>query len=164
MFYPFAFCCLCCWHLFGVFGDTVAEKSVSVKEGDSVTLQINVTEIQTDDNIMWTFGTNRSLIAKMNGVTSTIFNGTDERFRDRLKLDHQTGSLTIMNTRTTDSGLYEAEISRSSSVDKYRFNVTVYDCAFCCHVPEAITRLVISVLVGVAAAFIVVYDITSRKV
>ncbi len=97
----------------------------SVKEGDSVTLQINVTEIQTDDEIEWKFGTNRSLIAKMYGVTSTIFNSTD-RFRDRLKLDHQTGSLTITNTRTTDSGEYEVEISRSSSEDKHRFSVTVH--------------------------------------
>ncbi|XP_050950454.1 uncharacterized protein LOC127153444 [Labeo rohita] len=38
----------------------------------------------------------------------------------------QTGSLTITNTTITDSGLYEAEINRSSSEDKYRFNVTVY--------------------------------------
>ncbi len=98
----------------------------SVLEGDSVTLQINVTEIQTDDEIEWKFGTNRSLIAKMYGVTSTIFNGPDERFKNRLKLDHQTGSLTITDTRTTDSGLYEVEISRSSSEDKHRFNVTVH--------------------------------------
>ncbi len=98
----------------------------SVKEGDSVTLQINVTEIQTDDEIEWKFGTYRTLIAKMYGVTSTIFNGPDERFKNRLKLDHQTGSLTITNTRTTDSGLYEVEISRSSSEDKHRFSVTVH--------------------------------------
>uniref|UniRef100_A0A8C1PJD1 Immunoglobulin domain-containing protein n=1 Tax=Cyprinus carpio TaxID=7962 RepID=A0A8C1PJD1_CYPCA len=146
-----------------VFGDTDTVKSVSVKEGDSVTLQINVTEIQTDDKIDWKLGTNRNLIAKINGKTSKIFDGPDGRFRDRLKLDHQTGSLIITDTRTTDSGLYEVKISSSSSEDTHRFNVTVYDCTFCCHVPEAVTRLGISVLVGVAAAFIVVYDITSRK-
>ncbi len=109
----------------GVFGDTDTVKSVSVKEGDSVTLKI-VTETQTGEKIEWKFGTNRNLLARIKGNTSKIFDGPDERFRDRLKLDHQTGSLTITNTRTTDSGLYEAEISRSSSDDKHRFNVTVY--------------------------------------
>ncbi|XP_026054774.1 uncharacterized protein LOC113040727 [Carassius auratus] len=116
--------CLCSFHLVGVFADTDTVKSV--KEGDSVTLQINVTEIQTDDEIEWKFGTNRSRIAEINGKTSKIFDGPDGRFRDRLKLDHQTGSLIITNTRTTDSGLYEMTISRSSSEDTHRFNVTVY--------------------------------------
>uniref|UniRef100_A0A671SIH1 Ig-like domain-containing protein n=1 Tax=Sinocyclocheilus anshuiensis TaxID=1608454 RepID=A0A671SIH1_9TELE len=37
------------------------------------------------------------------------------------------------------------------------------DCTFCCYFPEAVTRLVISAVVGVAAAFIVVYDITFRE-
>uniref|UniRef100_A0A8C2JJG1 Ig-like domain-containing protein n=1 Tax=Cyprinus carpio TaxID=7962 RepID=A0A8C2JJG1_CYPCA len=101
--------------------------SVSVKEGDSVTLQINVTEIQTDDEIEWKFGTDRNLIAKINGKTIKIFDGPDGIFRDRLKLDNQTGSLIITDTRTTDSGLYEVDISRSSSEDTHRFSVTVYD-------------------------------------
>ncbi|XP_043078790.1 uncharacterized protein LOC122327463 [Puntigrus tetrazona] len=151
--------------VYGGFGDTNTVKSVSVKEGDSVTLQINNNEIHTNDEIKWRFGTEGSLIAEINGETSDICADDEckERFRDRLKLD-QTGSLTIMNIRNTDSGLYEVEISLSSSETKYRFNVTVYDCTFCCHVPEAVTRLVISVLVGVAAAFMVVYDIISRKV
>ncbi len=109
-----------------MFGDTDTVKSVSVKEGDSVSLKINVTETQTGDMIEWKFRTNRILLATIKGNTSKIFDGPDGRFRDRLKLDHQTGSLTITNTRTTDSGLYEAEISRSSSEDKHRFNVTVY--------------------------------------
>ncbi len=108
-----------------MFGDTDTVKSVSVKEGDSVTLKI-VTETQTGEKIKWKFGTNRNLLATIKGNTSNIFDGPDDRFRDRLKLDHQTGSLTITDTRTTDSGLYEAEISRSSSEDTHRFNVTVY--------------------------------------
>ncbi|KTF73010.1 hypothetical protein cypCar_00046383, partial [Cyprinus carpio] len=114
------------YHFKSVFADTDTVKSVSVKEGDSVTLQINVTEIQTDDMIEWKFGTNNFLIAKINGKTSKIFDGPDGRFRDRLKLDHQTGSLIITNTTITDSGLYELKISStSSSGTKHRFNVTV---------------------------------------
>ncbi|XP_058615738.1 uncharacterized protein LOC131529828 isoform X1 [Onychostoma macrolepis] len=121
------FFCLCFCHLVGVFGVTDEVKSVSVKEGDSVTLQINVTETLTGDKIEWKFGTDRNLIARIKGKTSKIFDGPDERFRDRLKLDNQTGSLIITNTRTTDSGLYEVQISSSSSrsEDKHRFSVTV---------------------------------------
>uniref|UniRef100_A0A8C1Q214 Ig-like domain-containing protein n=1 Tax=Cyprinus carpio TaxID=7962 RepID=A0A8C1Q214_CYPCA len=110
----------------GVFGDTDTVKSVSVKEGDSVTLQINVTEIQADDEITWTFGTNRNLIAKISGETSDIGDVPDGRFRDRLKLDHQTGSLIITNTRTEHAGVYKVEISRRSSETEIRFSVTVY--------------------------------------
>uniref|UniRef100_A0A8C2E2D7 Immunoglobulin domain-containing protein n=1 Tax=Cyprinus carpio TaxID=7962 RepID=A0A8C2E2D7_CYPCA len=120
--------CFCC--LVGVFGDTDRDtvKSVSVTEGDSVTLNTGLTEIQKADEMLWKFGPNRTLIDKINhdtGVLST-YDGSDGRFRDRLKLDIQTGSLTITNTRTTDSGVYEVSISNSSSQTKYRFNVTVY--------------------------------------
>uniref|UniRef100_A0A8C1V6L3 Ig-like domain-containing protein n=1 Tax=Cyprinus carpio TaxID=7962 RepID=A0A8C1V6L3_CYPCA len=99
---------------------------VSVKEGDSVTLNSSLTEIQTDDKIAWTFGPNMSLIAKISRETQNIHDGPDGRFKDRLKLDHQTGSLTIRNTRTTDSGLYEVTISNSRTEMNYKFTVTVY--------------------------------------
>ncbi|XP_026054775.1 uncharacterized protein LOC113040728 [Carassius auratus] len=109
--------------VYGVFGLDAVK---SVMEGDLVALQINVTEIQTDDEITWTFGTNRNLIAKISGETRDTVDLPDGRFRDRLKLDHQTGSLTITNTRTEHAGIYEVEISRRSSETKIRFNVTVY--------------------------------------
>ncbi|KAL0161525.1 hypothetical protein M9458_045250, partial [Cirrhinus mrigala] len=106
-----------------MFADSDAVKSVSVKVEDSVTLQ---TELQTKNLIMWTFGHPETLIAqilKEDGIFST-YDGPDGRFRDRLKLDHQTGSLTITNTRTTDSGFYQVTISGSTDTT-YRFNVTV---------------------------------------
>uniref|UniRef100_A0A8C1PUM9 Immunoglobulin domain-containing protein n=1 Tax=Cyprinus carpio TaxID=7962 RepID=A0A8C1PUM9_CYPCA len=118
-----------------VFVVTDAVKS-SVMEGDSVTLQINVTEIQADDEITWTFGTNRNLIAKISGETSDIVDVPDGRFRDRLKLDHQTGSLIITNTRTEHAGVYKVEISRRSSETEIRFSVTVYDGRFSVSVTE----------------------------
>ncbi|XP_048035752.1 uncharacterized protein LOC125261182 [Megalobrama amblycephala] len=122
----FVFFWLCFCHLVGVFADEL--KSVSVMEGDSVTLQINVTELQTDDEIAWTFGTNRSLIAEIKGMPSkiSIYNGPDGIFRNRLKLDKKTGSLTITDIRTEHAGDYEADISLRSSSPKYIFNVTVY--------------------------------------
>ncbi len=99
-------------------------KSVSVMEGDSVSLNTGVTETQKYLLIQWMFGSTR--IAEVNKLTQTnsTYDGPDGRFRDRLKLD-QTGSLTITNTRTTDSGLYQLAIVNRET--RYMdFNVTVY--------------------------------------
>ncbi|KAL1252149.1 hypothetical protein QQF64_019945, partial [Cirrhinus molitorella] len=109
-----------------VFGETDAVNTVSVLEGDSVTLNSSLTEIQTDEKIAWTFGTNRSLIARINNVAKKILDVPDRRFRGRLKLCSRTGSLTISNTKTTDSGLYEVTISNSNTETKHRFTVMVY--------------------------------------
>uniref|UniRef100_A0A8C2FIZ9 Ig-like domain-containing protein n=1 Tax=Cyprinus carpio TaxID=7962 RepID=A0A8C2FIZ9_CYPCA len=112
----------------GVFGDSdeVKSVSVSVMEGDSVTLNTDLTEIQTDYLIMWTFVPNNLLIVKLFRMSSTsyTYDVHTGRFGDRLKLDHQTGSLTITNTKTTDSGLYEVTTGRNRQI-KYRFHVTV---------------------------------------
>ncbi|KAI2644957.1 SLAM family member 5 [Labeo rohita] len=108
-----------------VFADSDAVKIVM--EGDSVTLESGVTKIQRRDVIAWTFGYSQSYIAAIS-IKDEIFStydGPDERFGDRLKLDHQTGSLTITNTRTTDSGLYTLNI-KSTKLTTYRFNLTVY--------------------------------------
>ncbi|XDV24172.1 hypothetical protein PO909_028421 [Leuciscus waleckii] len=122
MFHSFVFCCLCFWCLAGVFAGTETVKSVSVMEGNSVTLNSD-TELKEDDVIQWRFGSEKSPIATINrgtGIFST-HDGPDGRFRDRLRLDHQTGSLTITNTRTTDSGDYQI---RAKII--YRFSVAVY--------------------------------------
>ncbi|XP_016363749.1 ribonuclease inhibitor-like, partial [Sinocyclocheilus rhinocerous] len=107
----------------GVYTDSV---SVSVKEGDSVTLN---TDVQTNqqEEIRWYF--NDILMAEITGNQSKICtdvrcNSGTERFTDRLKLDHQTGSLTITDTRTTDAGLYKLLItSRNSSFSITRMNI-----------------------------------------
>uniref|UniRef100_A0A8C1Z155 Immunoglobulin domain-containing protein n=1 Tax=Cyprinus carpio TaxID=7962 RepID=A0A8C1Z155_CYPCA len=123
MFHRFWFC-LCLWCLDGVD----ALMSVSVVEGDSVTLESGVTEIQTDDLIAWTFGRPETLIARINkeNVIFSTSDGDAVGFRGRLKLDHQTGSLTITNIRTTDSGLYNVTIKRTKTHITNRFSVTVY--------------------------------------
>ncbi|XP_016355070.1 SLAM family member 5-like [Sinocyclocheilus anshuiensis] len=96
-------------------------------EGDSVILNTVVTEIHEDDDILWRFRDEMSLIAKINRQTkiSSIFNGSDGRFRDRLRLDDQTGSLTITNITTEHAGLYELEISGAKLSSK-TFSVSVY--------------------------------------
>uniref|UniRef100_A0A8C1XFY9 Immunoglobulin domain-containing protein n=1 Tax=Cyprinus carpio TaxID=7962 RepID=A0A8C1XFY9_CYPCA len=151
----------------GVFADSDAVKSMSVMEGDSVSLQTN-TELQTDDEIMWTFGLSETRIAEIikRFERFSTYDVLDVRFRDRLKLDHQTGSLIITNTRTTDSELYGVKIIRNRTVISHRFNLTVSDSVSCCDSAEAVIRLVVTALVGVAAAaavVVLVYDIRSRR-
>ncbi|XP_068072690.2 uncharacterized protein [Danio rerio] len=119
----FIFLCLCFWILAGVCGAEV--KSVSVTEGDSVTLESALTEMKSNDLIMWRFGNN--LLAKINRKDNKreTFNGPDGSFTDRLKLDSQTSSLTIKNSRISDSGLYNITTSSSNTLLN-TFNLTVY--------------------------------------
>ncbi|XDV23996.1 hypothetical protein PO909_028315 [Leuciscus waleckii] len=92
-------------------------------EGDSFTLCPDLTEVQ--DDILWSFGAEEYIIAEISrtdGIFSTYDDVPDGRFRDRLKLDDQTGSLTITNTTTEHAGDYEHYHQLSSKT----FSVTVY--------------------------------------
>ncbi len=100
---------------------------VSVMEGDSVTLHTDV-ETNQQEEMRWYFNDIR--IAEITGDLSFICTDvqckySDERFRDRLELDHQTGSLTIMNIRTTDSELYHNQVISGSRISHKMFSVTV---------------------------------------
>ncbi len=103
-----------------MFGD-----SVSVMEGDSVTLHTDLTEIRDDDDILWKYGDDNSLLAQINRETQifSTYDDTDERFRDRLKLDDKTGSLTITNITTEHAGDYQLDII---GVKSKTFSVSVY--------------------------------------
>ncbi|XDV24080.1 hypothetical protein PO909_028353, partial [Leuciscus waleckii] len=97
-------------------------------EGDSVTLNTDVTEIHEDEDILWKYGAENSLIAQISraaGISSTSDDVPDGRFRDRLKLDDQTGSLTITNTRTEHAGVYKLELNGAKLTSK-TFSVSVY--------------------------------------
>ncbi len=100
---------------------------VSVTAGESATLQHNIADIHIYDVIEWKFEDGKTPITQINKQKSKnpSYDETDERFRDRLKLD-QTGSLTITNTRTTDSGLYTLQVQGTNIATKHRtFRVTV---------------------------------------
>ncbi|KAF4097218.1 uncharacterized protein LOC131530298 [Onychostoma macrolepis] len=103
--------------------------SAFVMDGDSVTLR---TDVKTNhrEYIKWYFNDTR--IAQMTGDLSYICtdvqcNKGTERFRGRLKLDHQTGSLTVTDTRNIDSGVYKLRITISSNINEKIFIVAVYD-------------------------------------
>ncbi|XP_051764525.1 SLAM family member 5-like isoform X9 [Ctenopharyngodon idella] len=118
-----------CFLLFkGVSGAEDAVKTLSVTEGDSVTLHAGLTETQKDDLILWTFGPDSTRIAQINKMINkvSLYNDAlDGRFRDRLKLDDQTGSLTITNTTNTDSGLYKLQIFGGKEVPPKKFSIIV---------------------------------------
>ncbi|XP_016115568.1 uncharacterized protein [Sinocyclocheilus grahami] len=101
---------------------TVSVKSISVKEGASVLLQ-TAAEIQTDDLILWTLGAQNCLVVKSDSGKTSI----GKHFRDRLDLNMTTGSLTLRNIRTTDSGHFKLQIINSEQTTFRRFNVTVTD-------------------------------------
>ncbi|KAL1279061.1 hypothetical protein QQF64_025734, partial [Cirrhinus molitorella] len=105
----------------------VDENKVSVTEGDFAILNTDVSELQRDTLILWMFGPRESLIAKADMENNTIstYDSVGGRFRDRLELDHQTGSLRIKNTMNTDSGLYKLKIISSRDTKYKQFRVTV---------------------------------------
>ncbi|KAI7789611.1 putative CD48 antigen [Triplophysa rosa] len=103
----------------------VFSECVSVTEGDSVTLSVDLTEVK--DGISWKFGAKDVVIAEMNAENKNIRlyeERADGRFRDRLKLDH-TGSLTINNITLTHSGLYQV-FNKNTKTKLKIFNITVY--------------------------------------
>ncbi|KAF4097483.1 hypothetical protein G5714_021491 [Onychostoma macrolepis] len=112
--------------VYGVIGDTDEVKSVSVMEGDSVSLNTGVSEVQRNDLILWMFNVNNSetLIAQIHRQNIYIDDSV-VRFRDRLQMDSQTGSLTIRNIRTEHSGLYKLQIIKAGVTYK-SFSVAVY--------------------------------------
>ncbi|XP_050951376.1 uncharacterized protein LOC127154042 [Labeo rohita] len=99
-------------------------KKMSVKEGEFVTSGCDVAK-KTNNLIRWYF--NDTLIAKIKGDVQKICTDKQckEKFRDRLKVNNQTGSLTITNTKTTDSGLYKLQIISSRISIKRSFSVNV---------------------------------------
>ncbi|KAA0712028.1 hypothetical protein E1301_Tti012763 [Triplophysa tibetana] len=114
------------FHLCGVFGvDPDGVKSVSVMEGESVTLHSDVTDIQSYYLTLWRFGDDGFTIARIN--KDKIIYSDISTFRDRMVLDDQTGSLTITNSRIKHSGLYKMEISNSTGTSVKKFRLTVYD-------------------------------------
>ncbi|XP_073721380.1 uncharacterized protein [Misgurnus anguillicaudatus] len=114
----------------GVFGAGKG-KSVSVIGGESVTLLTDVPDVKKHDVIRWRFRHENSPLAELDrtaGIFSIHDDVHDGIFKNRLQLDHQTGSLTITNIRNTDSGVYELDISNSSTHTIHQ-SITVTVCA-----------------------------------
>ncbi|TRY90405.1 hypothetical protein DNTS_025319, partial [Danionella cerebrum] len=79
-------------------------RSVEVKRGDSVALRTSRTEIMKDEKIQWRY--RKELIAEFDEERNlfTVHEDVlDGRFRNRLKLDNKTGTLTITDFRSEHS-------------------------------------------------------------
>ncbi|XP_073717470.1 uncharacterized protein [Misgurnus anguillicaudatus] len=101
---------------------------MSVFMGDSVTLRSNDTKIQRADRIVWVFGHENDRIAQINRPANKISiydDAVDGRFRDRLMLNRHTGSLTITNITTNQSGLYKLQIISGNDILYKSFTIIV---------------------------------------
>uniref|UniRef100_A0A673JFM1 Immunoglobulin V-set domain-containing protein n=2 Tax=Sinocyclocheilus rhinocerous TaxID=307959 RepID=A0A673JFM1_9TELE len=103
-------------------------ESVSVMKGDSFTLRSGLTAIQEDDVIQCLYGDKGNPIARINGwarESPTYYN--EDRFTGRLDMTSETASLTITDSETTDSGVYELHIFTPEKKIARSFSVTVSD-------------------------------------
>lgn len=106
-----------------MFGYLV-QASQSAMEGESVTLNTHYTQIKQGDWIQWRFENYTIVDINVTTGSMTVFDDVlDGRFRNRLKLDSQTGYLTITNITTKHAGDYTVTTNQPVMIS---FILTVY--------------------------------------
>ncbi|XP_026119545.1 uncharacterized protein LOC113098722 [Carassius auratus] len=119
---------LCLWRLVGVFCSSVSQVELLVIVGESVTLNTGFTEIKWFNRIQWWFENNMIAGINVTAGSMTVYDDVlDGRFRDRLKLDSQTGSLTITNITEKHAGYYTVTTSEPVII-RFRLFVIEYVC------------------------------------
>ncbi len=97
----------------------------TVMEGDALILHTGA-QPNNDTETIWFFKSDNltSRIAHM--INGKVFTRYEKRLADRLQLDQESGSLTICNISTSDSGVYEASVSIRLHVSERKIKVDVY--------------------------------------
>ncbi|KAL0161044.1 hypothetical protein M9458_044769, partial [Cirrhinus mrigala] len=84
------------------------------------------TRIRRGEQVQWSFE-GKILATGINGDVKKTSYGDDERFRDRLELDHLRGDLLFTSTRTSDTGVYHLQINSSKRTNIHReYTLTVH--------------------------------------
>ncbi|XP_073721395.1 uncharacterized protein [Misgurnus anguillicaudatus] len=143
--------------------DAGSNGSFSVKEGESVTLHTDI-QAQTDDLILWRFGDKNVLIAKCDMEDNKIsYDDDDGRFRDRLKMNNQTGDLTITNIINLNTGVYKLKIISNRETKYKTFSVSVSGGGVVIQLWLQLAVLAVTGVASVAAVIVLCYDIKSRR-
>lgn len=98
-----------------------------------MTLSTDVTTVMDEDVILWKFAESTECdqtvefkaIARWTKANEWEFLCGNERFRDRLEADNETGSLTLTNIRCVDAGLYKLRIPRTKTWKTFIVTVKV---------------------------------------
>ncbi|XP_070294915.1 CD48 antigen-like isoform X1 [Salvelinus sp. IW2-2015] len=92
-------------------------KTLTGREGQSVTLNTGCPVLQSNAQILWSFGP--AVI-----VNSQVLK--EKMIRDHLQLDRETACLTIRNLTTNNSGVYQLQIISGQHISSQHFNLTVF--------------------------------------
>ncbi|XP_058619916.1 uncharacterized protein LOC131532363 isoform X2 [Onychostoma macrolepis] len=95
-------------------------------EGDALTLHTGAQQNKDNIETTWLFksGSLTTRIAHMNN--GKVFTHYEKTLADRLQLDQESGSLTICNISTSDSGVYEVSLTIRLDVSERKIKVDVY--------------------------------------
>ncbi|XP_035273934.1 uncharacterized protein LOC118227506 [Anguilla anguilla] len=101
-------------------------KTVSKKEGETVSLHSHLTGEQTSPQILWSFYTDSSknIIAQL--ISGEFASDYSNTFEDRLQLDRQTWSLNISNLNSKDTGVYSIQTIINGKISDQNLNLIVY--------------------------------------
>lgn len=99
-------------------------------EGNNVTLITGITgQLESGDQVLWMYGPVypeiKILQVYVGKPRKPSAVQTPVKFRGRLQLDEQSGSLTISNLSVNDTGVYKLQVI-NSHLSSYTFNVDIY--------------------------------------